>query len=106
MAAQEVDLHNIEIQLMPFFFELSMLKFRVEEACPEVRAKYRDLVIALSSQYNFVQTQVRKLREMENDALEEQLTVTRHNLEELQEKFNTVGQWIYLETANHVSSYY
>jgi hypothetical protein len=106
MAVKKVDLREIEIQLMPLFYEINVLKFRVEESRPEVRARYRDLLTNLSSQYNFVETQVRKLREAQDEAWEEQLTVITRNLQELQEKFNQVGQWIYLQTANQVSAYY
>jgi hypothetical protein len=106
MVTKKIDLREIEIQLMPLFYEINVLKFRVEESCPEVRARYRDPLITLSSQYNFVETQVRKLKEAQDEVWEEQLTVIEHNLQELQEKFNQVGQWIYLQTANQVSSYY
>jgi hypothetical protein len=106
MGIKKVDLHEIEIQLMPLFYEINVLKFRVEESRPEVRARYRDLLANLSSQYNFVETQVRKLKEAQDEAWEEQLTVITRNLQELQEKYNQVGQWIYLQTANQVSSFY
>jgi hypothetical protein len=106
MLRKKVSLREIEIQLMPLFYEINVLKFRVEESRPEVRARYRDLLTNLSSQYNFVETQVRKLKEAQDEAWEEQLTVITHNLQELQEKFNQVGQWIYLQTANQVSAYY
>ena len=106
MGIKKVDLREIELQLMPLFFEINVLKFRVEESRPEVRARYRDLLISLCSQYNFVETQVRKLKEAQDEAWEEQLMVIKHNLQELQDKFNQVGQWIYLQTANQVSSYY
>ncbi len=75
MGIKKVDLHEIEIQLMPLFYEINVLKFRVEESRPEVRARYRDLLANLSSQYNFVETQVRKLKEAQDEAWEEQLTV-------------------------------
>jgi hypothetical protein len=103
---RETDLHEIEVQLMPLFHEISVLKFRVEESCPEVRARYREMLTTLSSQYNFVETQVRKLKEAQDEAREEQLTVIRHNLEELQKKFEQVGQGIYLQTGNQFSFYF
>jgi hypothetical protein len=106
MITRNADLHDIEVQLMPLFHEISVLKFRVEESCPEVRARYRDLLITLSSQYNFVEMQVRKLKEVQDDVWEEQLTVIRHNLQELQKKFSQVGQGIYLQTANQFSFYF
>ena len=103
---RETDLHEIEVQLMPLFHEISVLKFRVEESCPEVRARYREMLTTLSSQYNFVETQVRKFKEAQDEAREEQLTVIRHNLEELQKKFEQVGQGIYLQTGNQFSFYF
>jgi hypothetical protein len=103
---RETDLHEIEVQLMPLFHEISVLKFRVEESCPEVRARYREMLTTLSSQYNFVETQVRKFKEAQDEAREEQLTVIRHNLEELQKKFEQVGQGIYLQTGNQFSLYF
>jgi hypothetical protein len=103
---RETDLHEIEVQLMPLFHEISVLKFRVEESCPEVRARYREMLTTLSSQYNFVETQVRKFKEGQDEAREEQLTVIRHNLEELQKKFEQVGQGIYLQTGNQFSFYF
>ena len=103
---RKTDLHEIEVQLMPLFHEISVLKFRVEDSCPEVRTRYRDLLITLSSQYNFLEAQVRKLKEAQDEAWEEQLTVVRHNLEELQKKFEQVGQGIYLQTGNQFSFYF
>lgn len=103
---RKTDLHEIEVQLMPLFHEISVLKFRVEESCPEVRARYREMLTSLSSQYNFVETQVRKLKETQDEAREEQLTVIRRNLEELQKKFEQVGQGIYLQTGNQFGFYF
>lgn len=103
---KKTDLHEIEVQLMPLFHEISVLKFRVEESCPEVRARYREMLTTLSSQYNFLETQVRKLKEAQDEVREEQLTIIRHNLEELQKKFEQVGQGIYLQTGNQFSFYY
>lgn len=106
MAPKNADLHDIEVQLMPLFHEISVLKFRVEESCPEVRARYRDLLTTLSSQYNFVERRVRELKETLSDVQEDQLTLIKCNLLELQEQVSRVGQWLHLQTANQFSLYF
>jgi L-lactate utilization protein LutB len=106
MSARNSDLHEIEKQLNPLFYEISLLKFRVGEAGPEVRTQYREQLSTLSAQYNFVESQVKNLREAEKDLKEEQITRTEEYLQELQRNFDTVGQWIYIETANQVCTYY
>ena len=60
-------------RLNPLYYEISLLKFRVGEAGPEVRTQYRDQISTLSAQYNFVESQVQNLREAEKDLKEEQL---------------------------------
>jgi chromosome segregation ATPase len=106
MSARNSDLHEIEKQLNPLFYEISLLKFRVGEAGPEVRTQYREQLSTLSAQYNFVESQVKNLREAEKDLKKEQITRTEEYLQELQRNFDTVGQWIYIETANQVCTYY
>jgi uncharacterized protein involved in exopolysaccharide biosynthesis len=106
MTTMKTRLHEIEIQFNPLYFEISLLKFRLGETGPTIRTQYRDLISNLSAQYNFVDTQVRGLQEAENDLQEEQITLTQQNLRELQRTFDTVGHWIYNETANQVCSYY
>lgn len=106
MAGTKSNLHEIEKQLNPLYYEISLLKFRVLEAGPEVRTLYRDQISTLSAQYTFVESQVQNLREAEKDLLEEQITHAEENLHELQKNLDTVGQWIYIETANQVCSYY
>jgi chromosome segregation ATPase len=106
MTTMKKRLQEIEIQFNPLYFEISLLKFRLGEASPTFRTQYRDLISNLSAQYNFVGSQVRSLKETENDLQEEQITFTQQNLRELQKTFDTVGHWIYNETANQVCSYY
>ena len=76
---RKTDLHEIEVQLMPLFHVKNTLE-RIELE--------------------------RKLKEAQDEAWEEQLTVVRHNLEELQKKFEQVGQGIYLQTGNQFSFYF
>ena len=106
MSGRNTNLHEIEKRLNPLYYEISLLKFRVGEAGPEVRTQYRDQISTLSAQYNFVESQVQNLREAEKDLKEEQITRAEENLQELQRNLDTVGQWIYIETANQVCSYY
>jgi chromosome segregation ATPase len=106
MAGKNSNLHDIEKQLNPLYYEISLLKFRVGEAGPEVRTQYRDQISTLSAQYNFVESQVQNLRKAEKNLREEQITRAEENLLELQKNLDTVGQWIYLETANQVCTYY
>jgi SPX domain protein involved in polyphosphate accumulation len=106
MTSRKTRLHEIEIQFNPLYFEISLLKFRLGEASPTFRTQYRDLISNLSAQYNFVGSQVRSLQETENDLPEEQITLAQQNLRDLQKTFDTVGHWIYNETANQVCSYY
>ena len=106
MISRKRRLHEIEIQFNPLYFEISLLKFRLGEASPILRTQYRDLISNLSAQYNFVESQVRNLKETENDLQEEQITLAQRNMQELQKTFDTVGHWIYNETANQVCSYY
>jgi chromosome segregation ATPase len=106
MANRNSNLHEIEKQLNPLYYEISLLRFRVLEAGPEVRTQYRDQISTLSAQYTFVESQVQNLREAEKDLQEEQITRAEANLQELQKNLDTVGQWIYIETANQVCSYF
>jgi hypothetical protein len=106
MAGWSTNIHEIEKQLNPLFYEISLLKFRVGEARPEVRTQYGEQISNLSAQYNFVESQVHNLRDAEKDVREEQITCAEQNLQELQRNLDTVGQWIYIETANQICSYY
>jgi hypothetical protein len=106
MAGRNSKLRDIEKQLNPLYYEISLLKFRVLEAGPEVRTQYRDQISNLSAQYTFVESQVQNLRDAEKDLREEQIIRAEENLQELQKNLDTVGQWIYIETANQVYSYY
>jgi chromosome segregation ATPase len=106
MSGRNSDLHEIEKQLNPLFYEISLLKFRVGEAGPEVRTQYRDQISTLSAQYNFVESQVQNLRAAEKDLKEELIQRAEENLLDLQRNLDTVGQWIYIETANQVCTYY
>jgi regulator of replication initiation timing len=106
MSGRHINLHEIEKQLNPLYYEISLLKFRVGEAGPEVRTQYRDQVSTLSAQYNFVETQLQNLRAAEKELEEEQIILAEENLQELQRNLDTVGQWIYIETANQVCTYY
>jgi chromosome segregation ATPase len=102
----KTNLHEIEKQLNPLYYEVSLLRFRVGEARPEVRTQYRDMVSNLSAQYHYLEMEVKDLKEAEKGLQEERLTVAEQNLQELQEKLDTVGQWIYIETANQVCTYF
>ena len=106
MTTRNTDLHEIEKKLNPLYYEISLLKFRVGESSPEVRTQYRDLISNLSAQYNYVETQVNGLKAVEMELQEEQITNAEQNLQELQKNLDTVGQWIYIETANQICSYY
>jgi hypothetical protein len=106
MPARNSILHEIEKQLTPLYYEISLLKFRVLESGPEVRTQYHDQISTLSAQYTFVESQVQNLRDAEKDLQEEQIIRAEENLMELQKNLDTVGQWIYIETANQVYSYY
>lgn len=106
MNTRNADLHEIEKQLNPLYYEISLLKFRVGESSPEVRTQYRDLVSNLSAQYSYVEMQVNSLKAEEMELQEEQIIYAEQNIQELQKKLDTVGQWIYIETANQVCSYY
>jgi hypothetical protein len=102
----KIDLHEIELRLNPLYFEISLLKFRVGEASPEVRAKYRELISNLSDQYNCIESLVRNLRETENKVPDEQIKLAQQNLQELQKTFAMAGQLISIETANQVCAFY
>jgi hypothetical protein len=106
MAGKSTNIHEIEKRLNPLYYEISLLKFRVGEARPEVRTQYGEQISNLSAQYNFVESQIHKLRIDEKELLEEQITCAEQNLQELQRNLDTVGQWIYIETANQIYSYY
>ncbi|MEJ2600569.1 MAG: hypothetical protein P8Z00_19705 [Anaerolineales bacterium] len=71
-----------------------------------MRTQYRDMVSNLSAQYHYLEMEVKDLKEAEKGLQEERLTVAEQNLQELQEKLDTVGQWIYIETANQVCTYF
>jgi chromosome segregation ATPase len=106
MAGISTNIHEIELQLNPLYYEISVLKFRVGEARPEVRTQYREQISNLSAQYNFIESQVHNLKGEEKDLLEDQITNTEQNIQELKRNLDTVGQWIYIETANQVCTYY
>jgi hypothetical protein len=106
MINRNMDLHEIELQFNPLYFEISLLKFRVGEASPEVRTQCHDMISNLSAQYNFVETLVHGLKDAGNEIQDEQISFTQQNLQELQKNFDTVGHWIYIETTNQVCSFY
>lgn len=106
MSGKSFDLHEIEKQLNPLYYEISLLKFRIGEAGPEVRTQYSDQISTLSAQYNFVESQLQNLRDAEKELEQEQITRAEQNLHNLQRNLDTVGQWIYIETANQVCTYY
>jgi chromosome segregation ATPase len=105
MITRKTDLREIERQLNPLYYEISMLKFRVEESGPKVSTLYRSQVSSMSAQYKFLEAQVQNLK-AEKDIPEEQILRAEKNLRELQKTLNTIGQWIFMETANQICTYY
>lgn len=100
MIANEAPDYEAEKLLYQLYYEIMLLKSRVNAANPLERAKCKDQLKSLHDQYKLVEAQVLAIREA-RDELQIKHSATAINcLQELQELLASVGHWIWIQTAN------
>jgi hypothetical protein len=100
MITRVTDLHQIEKELMPLFFEMNVLESVVDKANPDVRARCEKTMRALFNQYQNVQTQVQSLNKEGEDILEESFSDIANNFHELVDHFESVVPWVWMQTSD------
>jgi len=99
MIVNETHDYGAEKLLYQLYFEISLLKSRVEAASPLERAKCKDQLRSLLDEYKLVEAQVGAMREPGDEIRTEKIRVANNCLQELQDDLASVGRWIWIQTA-------
>lgn len=99
MIANEVHDYKAEKLLYQQYFDISMLKSRVEAASPLERAKCKNQLRSLLDEYKLVEAQVGAMREPGDEIRTEEIRMANNGLQELQDDLDSVGHWIWIQTA-------
>ncbi len=99
MITSEIDLHQIEKQLMPLYFEINVLESIVEKANPDIRARCEKTMRSLFNQYQIVHSQVTTMSEVGDNSREENFTDVAKSFHELLDNFETVAPWVWMQTS-------
>lgn len=99
MIANEAYEYEAEKLLYQQYFEISMLRSRVEAASPLEGAKCKDQLRSLLDQYKLAEAQVGAMRELGDEIQIGQITLANNRLQELQDGLASVGRWIWIQTA-------
>ncbi len=92
-------LQNIEEQLMPLYYEISLLESKIEVANADVKDRGEEFVRSLHNQYKFVETQVQALSEDINGVSTREISEVDKSLKDLLCQFELIGQWIWVVTS-------
>jgi hypothetical protein len=106
MIVREAKVQLLERNLYPLYFEINVLKRRVEDAnlggggecCQEMR----DLI----AQYRSVEAMVQGLRESSEIAFEERFAAVEKQINDLARYVSSQSPWIMMKVSNHYSAVY
>lgn len=104
MYTRKMYLSDVTRQLLLLDYEITLLKFRVEEAIPEVMRECYGQVRGLLEQYELVEAQVRDLEEMPEDAWTDHCAEVDRALGQLLNLFLLARSWITMRLSQPVRS--
>jgi len=100
------NLKNIESQLLRLDHEIFMLKFKAEEAMPNVMAECYRYIQMLRQQYQSIDTRLQNLRKAKGKAWREQSNAMDDALRELDCLIESIGMEVRIRLADGFGSRY
>ena len=100
MIVNEAPDYEAEKLLYQLYHEITILKSRVDEACPVEMKKCKDQLRPLLKQYKFLEAQVEAIKEARDEHQAEQYSMAIDCLRELQALLASTGHWILIQTAS------
>lgn len=100
------NLRQIETQLLKLDHEILMLKFKAEEANPEVMTECYRYVNVLRDQYRSIESQTQVLRKAKGHATKKQYAAVNDALNDLNCLINSIGMNIRLIFRDSFSTRY
>jgi hypothetical protein len=102
MCTRETYLQDVVAQLLKLNFEITLMKFRVEQAMPEVMRECYSHVKFLRGQYRAVETQIQTLEEEQGESWVDLCPGIDRGLQELSDAFESVGNLVRMRLAEEV----
>lgn len=102
MCTRETYLRDVVAQLLKLDFEITLMKFKVEQAMPEVMRECYCQVRSLQDQYRFVETQIQALGEEQDETWVDLCPEIDRGLQELSDSFASVGILIRMRLSEEV----
>jgi len=106
MVAREAKVMALEKNLYPLYFELSVLKRRVEDANLGGGGECCQALRALIAQYRSVDALVQTLKESSDQAFEERFAAVERRVEELIQRVSAQNPWIMMQVVDRFSPVY
>jgi hypothetical protein len=100
------DLRQIESQLLMLDHEILMLKFKAEEANPDVMTECYRYVNVLRDQFRSIESQMQALRKAKGHATKKQYAAVNDALNELNCLINSIGMHVRLQFRDSFSTRY
>jgi uncharacterized protein YlxW (UPF0749 family) len=100
------NLLQVESQLLRLDHEILMLKFKAEEADPDVMAEFYRYVHVLQEEYRSLETQLQALQKAKDDATKEQYSAMNNAMEEMNCLVSSIGMHIRIQLADRFSCRY
>lgn len=102
MHTRETYLRDVVAQLLKLNFEITLMKFKVEQAMPEVMRECYCHVKSLRDQYQGVENQIQTLEEEQAETWEDLCPEINRGLRELSDTFESVGNLVRMRLAEEV----
>ena len=102
MCTRETYLQDVVAQLLKLNFEITLMKFKVEQALPEVMRECYCHVKSLRDQYQGVESQIQALEEEQGETWEDICPEIDRGLRELSDAFESVGNLVRMRLAEEV----
>jgi hypothetical protein len=102
MCTRETYLQDVVAQLLKLNFEITLMKFRVEQALPEVMRECYCHVKPLLDQYQAAETQIQTLEEEQGESWVDLRPEIDRSLQELSDSFESVGTLVRMRLAEEV----
>jgi hypothetical protein len=106
MVAREAKVLALEKNLYPLYFEISVLKRRVDDVHPSGGGECCRELRALVAQYRSVEAMVQKLKESSDQVFEESFAAVERTVEELVRQVSALSPWIMMQLADRFSPVY
>ena len=106
MIAREARVQLLERNLYPLYFELSVLKRRVEDASLGGHGECFQEMRTLIAKYRSVEAMVQALRESGEHAFEERFAAAEKQVNDLARYISAQSPWIMMQMADRYSTVY